>query len=246
MQIDSSIYQSIINKKALGKKQVAVLIDPDEYTIDNLKRLFVSEYSNKIDYVFVGGSIIFKDIDICISDIKNHTDKPVVLFPGHSTHISNKADAILLLSLISGRNPELLIGNHIVVAPKLKQSGIEIISTGYMLIENGKPSSVQYMSNTQPIPREKIDIAVATAMAGEMLGLKMIYLEAGSGAAKPVKDEMIKKIKNQINIPLIVGGGLNTAADINSKFESGADLIVVGSAIEKNPDKFSELFQFDK
>ena len=246
MQIESDIYQSIINKKISGEKQVAVLIDPDEYSTDNLQRIFVNKYSDKIDYVFVGGSIIFSDIDICIRDIKRYTDKRIVLFPGHSTHISDKADAILLLSLMSGRNPELLIGNHIVVAPKLKQSGIEIISTGYILIENGKPSSVQYMSNTQPIPREKIDIAIATAMAGEMLGLKMIYLEAGSGAAKPVKDEMIKRIKTQINIPLIVGGGLNTSQDISNKFEAGADLVVIGSAIEKNPDRFSELFQFDK
>lgn len=246
MQIKSSIYQSIIQKKSEGKKQIAVLIDPDEYTKLSLQKLLESKYAQNIDYFFVGGSIIFNDLNECIIQMKEFTDKPIVIFPGHSSHISNSADAILLLSLISGRNPELLIGNHIVAAPKLKRSNLEIISTGYILIENGRSSSVQYMSNTQPIPRDKNDIALATAMAGEMLGMKLIYLEAGSGANMPVSDAMISKLKSHIDIPLIVGGGLNSSKDINDKFAAGADLVVVGSAIEKNPNILSELFQFNK
>ncbi|HRW20953.1 MAG TPA: geranylgeranylglyceryl/heptaprenylglyceryl phosphate synthase [Bacteroidales bacterium] len=246
MQRTQDIYNTILKKISANQRQVAVLIDPDEYSEQNLNKLFSRDISNKIDYIFVGGSIIFSDIGKCIDNIKRYSNKPVIVFPGHSTHISNNADALLLLSLISGRNPEMLIGNHIIAAPKLKQSGLEIISTGYILIENGKTSSVQYMSNTQPIPREKVDIAVATAIAGELLGLKMIYLEAGSGAANPVKNKMIESIKSNISIPLLVGGGLKTATDINSKFNAGADIVVIGNAIENNPEILSELLKFDK
>lgn len=238
----STIYQTILNKKSKGEKQLAVLIDPDKYTSQAIIDLVTSKQSQYVDYFFVGGSLIFSDIGKCINLIKDYTSKPVIIFPGHYSHIDEQADAILILSLISGRNPELLIGNHILAAPRLKRLNLETISTGYILIENGGISSVQYISNTQAIPRDKNDIAMATAMAGEMLGMKMIYLEAGSGAIHPVKNEMISEVKANINIPLIVGGGLRTREDISDKFDAGADLLVIGNAIEENPKLLMDLF----
>jgi putative glycerol-1-phosphate prenyltransferase len=241
-----SIYQEILNKKAANKKQLAILIDPDKYNSDSLTKLIASTQSQIIDYYFVGGSLISNDMEMCITTIRSHSTKPIVIFPGHYSHISDKADSLLLLSLISGRNPEFLIGNHVIAAPILKKSNLEIISTGYILVENGNTSSVQYMSNTQPIPRTKNDIAIATAIAGEMIGMKLIYLEAGSGAKKSISDQMITAVKSNINVPLIVGGGLRTYEEIQSKFQAGADLIVIGNGIEQNPDLLLKLFELSK
>jgi phosphoglycerol geranylgeranyltransferase len=173
--------------------------------------------------------------------LKEHSAVPVILFPGNVLQISPRADGILLLSLISGRNPEFLIGNHVIAAPILRKTNLEIIPTGYILIENGRTTSVEYMSNTKPIPADKIDLAVATAMAGEMLGHKLIYLEAGSGARDQVNARMIREVRSQISIPLVVGGGIENGEQIRDAYRAGADIIVVGSAIEKGAGGLEKL-----
>ena len=233
-----TILQSLINRSSIGQKSIAVLIDPDKHqTAKDLTRLIGLCVENKVNYLFVGGSLLTNDhTNMIISTIKNITTTPVLLFPGSSMHLDLSADGILLLSLISGRNPELLIGQHVLAAPIIKKSTLEVISTGYMLIGNGNDSTVSYMSNTIPIPTSKTSVAVCTAMAGEMLGLKTIYLEAGSGAAVPVPSKMIKLVKNSVSVPLIVGGGLNSPEKAIRAIQSGADLIVLGNGIEENPD----------
>ena len=194
----------------------------------------------KVDFYLVGGSLLLKNnLDEIIAIIKKNSKKKVYLFPGNPSQISTKADGILLLSLISGRNAELLIGNHVLAAPILKQSKLTIISTGYMLIESGTQTTVSYISNTTPIPANKPAIATCTALAGEQLGLKTIYLEAGSGAQNSVSKEIIKAVKKQINIPLIVGGGIRSIEQIETAFLAGADVVVIGTAIE-NDIKFLE------
>ncbi len=227
------IYDKIIRKPGTG--QLAVLIDPDMQTKESLQKLLEIAGKSKISFFLVGGSIVYNTVDFVIEQIKTQTTIPVLLFPGSLLQISTKADGILLLSLISGRNPEYLIGNHVVAAPVLKSSSLEIIPTGYMIVENNTTTSVEYMSNTKPIPANKPDIAVATAMAGEMLGLKTIYIEAGSGAGHTVSTKMIKEIKKNIDIPLIVGGGIKTKKQADSIIDAGADVIVVGTAVEDNP-----------
>lgn len=219
-----------------NKKQLAVLIDPGKTSQEWLLQTIINANTCKADCFFVGGSLINQLVDDTIMFIKKHSSIPIVLFPGSLLQLSDKADAVLLLSLISGRNPDLLIGNHVLAAPYLRQSGIEVISTGYILIGSDRVSSVEYMSNTTPIPADKDEIVVATAMAGEMLGLKMLYLEAGSGANTKLKAELIQKVKNAISIPLIVGGGIRTKKDLNEAYLAGADMVVVGTAAEQNPD----------
>jgi phosphoglycerol geranylgeranyltransferase len=187
------------------------------------------------DLILVGGSILYKPIDISITALKLGTKLPVFIFPGNVIQLSDRADGILFLSLISGRNAEFLIGNHVLAAPHLNRSGIEVIPTAYMLIENGSSTSVEYMSDTRPIPAGKPEIAVATAMAGEMLGMKAIYLEAGSGAEHPVGFDMIRAIRRNISLPMIVGGGISSPAIARDVFQEGADMIVVGTAVEKDP-----------
>ena len=235
------LYKSIINRTAEGKAQLALLIDPDKHTGNTLKELIEIANNSNVSFFLVGGSIIFNPVDFVIDEIKKQSNIPVILFPGSLLQISDKADGILLLSLISGRNPEYLIGNHVIAAPMLKNSNLEIISTGYILIENSKTTSVEYMSNTKPIPANKPDIAVATAIAGEMLGNKTIYLEAGSGAEQTVNSTMIEQIKANINIPLIVGGGINSAHQAAETINAGADIIVIGTAAEKNPNFITEI-----
>ena len=217
------------------EKQFAILVDPEQCNEDKLKNLISLAASSAVDYIMVGGSLLVNDhLNKCIELIKSETDLPVILFPGSEMQINGKADAILLLSLISGRNPELLIGKHVTAAPYLRASGLEILPTGYMLIESGNSTTALYMSNTTPIPREKDDIAVCTAMAGEMLGMKIIYMDAGSGAHKPVSASMISRVKEQISIPLIVGGGIKTPETAVEICRAGADVIVVGTAIEND------------
>jgi putative glycerol-1-phosphate prenyltransferase len=222
-------------------KQIAILIDPDKKSINDIAKIVKIATQEKIDFIFVGGSLTNVNIDEVVLNIKKLTEIPVILFPGNLLQISHKADGILLLSLISGRNAEFLIGNHVIAAPFLKNSKLEIISTGYMIIEGDSTTSVQYMSNTNPIPKNKPEIAVATAMAGEMLGLKTIYLEAGSGANSHISLEMIREVKSNINIPLIVGGGIRTAKAAKEVCDAGADVIVIGTAFEKNPELISEI-----
>jgi len=222
--------------KDRSKKRVALLVDPDGYDNKRLEELIEKINLYPPDLLLVGGSILFKPIEITITALKLGTRLPVFIFPGNLHQLSDRADGILFLSLISGRNPEFLIGNHVLAAPHLGRSGIEVIPTGYMLIGNGKTTSVEYMSNTSPIPGDKPDIAVATAMAGEMLGLKSLYLEAGSGASHSVEPGIISSIRKSISLPMIVGGGIRSTETALELYNAGADMIVVGNALEKDPD----------
>jgi len=223
-----------------SKKRFALLVDPDKYNDRSLDQLIRHINQDPPDLLLVGGSILFKPIDITITALKLGTKLPVFIFPGNAIQLSDRADGILFLSLISGRNAEFLIVNHVLAAPHLNRTGIEVIPTGYMLIENGRSTSVEYMSNTRPIPASKPEIAVATAMAGEMLGMKIIYLEAGSGAARPVGLDVIRAIRKHISLPLIVGGGISSIESARNVYEAGADLIVVGTVLENQPSLISE------
>jgi putative glycerol-1-phosphate prenyltransferase len=230
------IYNNILRNKKEGGKIFAILVDPDKQSCKELLLTIESANQSNVDYFFVGGSLLIHDtLEQSIQTIKGNSTIPIVLFPGNAMQVSQSADAILFLSLISGRNPEMLIGRQVVTAPILKKTSLEIISTGYMLVESGKPTTVSYMSNTTPIPYEKNDIAVCTAMAGELLGLKLIYVDGGSGASKPISKEMIQAISKNINVPLIIGGGICTAEKAIENCNAGADIIVVGNAIEKDP-----------
>lgn len=239
-----NILEKIKQFKNDNKKQLAILIDPDKQELGKMDSLMQKVNKVNFSFIFVGGSLVSNNkIDEVISEIKQLTNIPVVIFPGNTNQISNSADGILLLSLISGRNPEYLIGSHVVAAPILKHSNLEIISTSYILIDSGTQTSVSYISNTTPIPRNKKDIAVATAIAGEMIGHKICYLEAGSGAKYEVPENTISAVKNNINIPIIVGGGINTIEKLNNAYKAGADLVVIGTAIEKNEDFLNELMK---
>lgn len=222
-------------KSLKRQKCIALLMDPDNSTLDDIKQLrdIKSEYWP--DFIFVGGSLTSVQPDELILNIKENFEIPVVLFPGNLLQLTDKADSILFLSLISGRNPDLLIGNHVIAAPHLKQMNIEIIPTGYILINCGTKTSVEYISQTDAIPFSKTDIAVATAMAGEMLGLKLIYLEGGSGASHPVPPAMIRAVRNAISVPIIVGGGLRKPEDIKSAYDAGADMLVLGNGYKDDP-----------
>ncbi len=222
-----------------GKKQLALLIDPDKYFSTSTPKLL--EQSVLPDYIFVGGSLLSQDVlQDCLSDIKSKTKVPVVLFPGSVMQVNAQADALLLLSLISGRNPELLIGKHVEAVPYILKAKIETMPTAYMLIDGGGISSVQYMSNTMPIPANKTDIAVLTALAGKMLGLQLLYLDAGSGAQRSVPAKMISTLKQQVGLPIIIGGGIADTATIEDKYKAGADVVVIGNAIESHPNFLAE------
>lgn len=230
-----NIYSSILEKKTVGKKQFALLIDPDKLNPSDTLNIIDKAQKTKVDFFFVGGSLLVNDyFDKCIKTIKENCFIPVILFPGNSLQISYNADAILFLSLISGRNAEMLIGRHVIAAPYLKASSLEVLSTGYMLIESGQPTAVSYMSNTTPIPANKNDIAICTAIAGELLGLKLIFMDAGSGAKQPISKEMISDVSKSITIPLVVGGGVSTPEKAIENCQAGADIIVVGNSIEKD------------
>lgn len=234
--MDKGIYKSLVAGKAEGKKRLAVLIDPDK-TSQTFNKTLEIAIRAKVDFIFIGGSLLVNNqLDTLLEEMRQQCNIPLILFPGSSFQLSYRADALLFLSLISGRNPELLIGQHVISAPFLKVSPLEIISTGYILIDGGVRTSVQYMSNTQPIPSSKTDIAVCTAVAGEMLGLKMMYLEAGSGAHETVPLSMIEQVSSAIAVPLIVGGGIRNAERISDAFHAGADLVVVGNVLEKSPE----------
>lgn len=236
------IYTRFQHAKKEGKKKFAVLIDPDGYKTGHLDRIIELARIAQVDFFFIGGSLIVNNVlDECIQKIKANCDIPVLLFPGSSRQLSYQADGILFLSLISGRNPELLIGKHVETAPFLKISPLEVLSTGYMLVDGGVPTSVSYMSNTYPIPATKSAIALATAQAGELLGLKLIYMDAGSGAAQPISLEMLQTVSAGIDIPLIVGGGIRTAERARQTVAAGADVVVVGNALEKDPNLLIEM-----
>lgn len=231
-------------KRTEQKKSFAVLLDPDKIDLPSFPAFLNKAVVHGVDLFFVGGSLITHyAIDQLVDAIHQHTSIPAILFPGNSLHIEPKADAILLLSLISGRNPELLIGQHVIAAPLLRQSNLEILPTGYMLIESGKLTTVSYMSNTIPIPSDKPSVAACTAMAGEMLGLRYMYLDAGSGARHPVPDTIIAAVRAATDTPLIVGGGINSGEKAYIALEAGADIIVVGNGIEHNPELVPEIAQ---
>lgn len=236
------IYQSITEKKAAGAKSFSVLVDPDKVDskkVDELVRLCVD---CKVDYLFVGGSLVISNhLDEVVVQIKNQCDIPVILFPGSPSQVSSYADALLYLSVISGRNADLLIGQHVISAPAVKKSGLEIMSTGYMVIDGGAPTTVSYISNTLPIPSNKNEIAMCTALAGEMLGMKLIYMDAGSGAEKAISEAMIQQVARSIEIPLVVGGGITTPEKAYRNCKAGADVVVVGNAIEKDPALIREM-----
>ena len=226
---EGKIYGLIKNSK---KKLLAVLVDPDKCTAKELKAIATSK---DIDLLLVGSSILLNgNFESTLDVLKKQAKAPVVIFPGNIMQLSKKADGILLLSLISGRNPEMLIGNQVIAAPAIKAAKLEVLPTGYILIESGNTTSVSYMSNTMPIPHDKNDIAACTALAGEQLGLKMIYMDGGSGAKKSISTEMIKKVKQEISIPLIIGGGINSPEAAKAACMAGADMIVIGSAVEKD------------
>ena len=232
------IYSKLADKK---NKKFALLIDPENYDEMALKKIVESANDNTVDFILLGGSILSRSLDNTIDEIKKLSEIPVLLFPGNLLQISDKADGILLLSMISGRNPDLLIGNHVLAAKMIKNSNMEVIPTGYILINGGNVSSVEYISNTKPIPANKTEIIVSTAIAGELLGQKAIYLEAGSGANNSPSTNVIKHVKENVSIPLIVGGGLKTPKDVELASKSGADMIVVGNILENDPERINSL-----
>lgn len=224
------------------RTKLAVLIDPDKQTRESLTALLEKISNCKVDVILVGGSLLLDNrFEQTLTILRQNTTAPIVLFPGNNYQVSNRADAILLLSLISGRNPEYLIGQHVTAAPLIRESGLEVIPTGYMLIDGGRVSTTSYMTQTVPIPFDKPDIAIATAMAGEMLGLKAIYLEAGSGAHRSISSAMLRAVKNTVSIPIITGGGIRTAEQAEALAEAGASMIVVGNALEKQPELLMEI-----
>lgn len=240
--MNQGIYGKLTEHKSLGRKSFAVLVDPDKVDQEKIRRLCRSMSEAKVDYMLVGGSLVVTNhLDEVMRQIKGETDIPVILFPGSPSQITPLADALLYLSLISGRNPELLIGQHVISAPVVRSSGLEIIPTGYMVIDGGAPTTVSYISNANPIPSDKQEIAVCTAMAGEMLGMKLIYMDAGSGAKRPIHESMIGAVAAQVSVPIVVGGGITDPEKAYRNCVAGADVIVVGNAIEKDPSLIREI-----
>ncbi|GAA3633752.1 geranylgeranylglyceryl/heptaprenylglyceryl phosphate synthase [Flavivirga jejuensis] len=236
------IYKDILASTLKGEKLLAVLIDPDKMTLDTVPSFIEKVNTSITTHIFVGGSTVDENVtDVLVEKIKKYTTLPVVLFPGDVTQITNKADAILFLSLISGSNPEYLIGKHIASISKLKETDLDVISTGYILIESGKKTAVERVTGTEPLSRTNIQHIVDTAKAGELLGMKLMYLEAGSGAKLSVSKDIILKVKKALNIPLIVGGGIRSKEQLDNAYNAGANLVVIGTAFEENNSFFDEL-----
>lgn len=239
---DKQVYNTLCEKKRHGRKCFGLLIDPDKVDDATINELLPMAIGAGVDFFLVGGSLVISDyLDELIQTIKSSCNIPVVLFPGNSTQISRYADGLLYLSLISGRNPDLLIGQHVVSAPAVKKSGLEIISTGYMVIDGGAPTTVSYISNATPLPADKPEIAMCTAMAGEMLGMKLIYMDAGSGARVPITEMMIETVSRNIDVPLIIGGGIRDPEKAYLNCRAGADMVIIGNAIEKDPGLIKEM-----
>jgi len=221
-------------KKSLGAGYF-LLIDPDKVEINKLPDFITNSSEAGVDAFLVGGSLMLNDeLSRILKIIKENTTVPVIIFPGNTSQVSPIADAILFLMLISGRNPEFLIGSQVIAAPIIRRAKLEAISTGYMLIDGGTVSTTEFMSNTKPIPRDKIDVVIAHSIAAELIGLKMLYLEAGSGAKETVPNEMISAVVSACSMPVIVGGGINTPEKAWQKVEAGASFVVTGTIIEKN------------
>ena len=240
--MNQNVYQQIVARKQAGKKSFAVLLDPDKTDIEQLPSLSEMAQEAGVDYWFIGGSLVVSNqLDQLLRSLRQCSPLPLILFPGSPAQVNPRADALLYLSLISGRNPELLIGQHVLSAPFVKKSGLEIIPTGYMVIDGGAPTTVSYISNAAPIPADKWEIAQCTAIAGELLGMKLIYMDAGSGAPQPVSEAMIKAVSAELNIPLIVGGGIRQAETAYQRCKAGADIIVVGNMLEKEPSLMHDI-----
>lgn len=238
----ASLHDTLSHNRQLGRKSLAILLDPDNIDEPGCQRLLELGQQHRIDYFFVGGSLVLSSHQAAlIRFIKDRSTVPVLLFPSHSMHLDSQADGILLLSLISGRNPEFLIGQHVVAAPRLRESGLQILPTGYMLVDSGRQTTASYVSGTTPLPHDKPAIAACTAMAGEQLGLRLIYLDGGSGALHPVAPAMIRAVRQAVDLPIIVGGGLNSTEKARAALQAGADIIVVGNHIEQNPDFLAEV-----
>lgn len=236
-----NIHQEILEAKRKGQKLLAILLDPDKIVLENLDRLILKINQSPATHIFVGGSIVQATIlEELITQLKQKTNLPVVIFPGDPSQISPRADAILFLSLLSGRNPDYLIEYQVQAAPILKKTDLEVISTGYILIESGNETAVARVSKTKPLNRENFDLVLATAQAGEMLGNKLMYLEAGSGAKNAVPLKMIQLIAQNIEIPIIVGGGITDLEGIQMAYKAGADLVVIGTAFENDSHFFEQ------
>lgn len=237
-----SVYQSFLAAKQQKQKKLAVLLDPDKMDEQKFDYLMLHALEAGIDYFFVGGSLVMNSSAAYWTNrLKMACSIPVIIFPGSTLQVNEHADAIFFLSLISGRNPDLLIGRHVEVAPILRSMKLEVMSTGYMLIDGGAPTTVSYISNSTPIPADKPPIAVCTAMAGELLGMKIIYMDSGSGAKLPVSEAMIQAVSSRIDIPLVVGGGIRTPELAAASCRAGADVIVVGTAFEHEPTLIGEM-----
>jgi len=237
-----NIYKDLLDKSVENKKMFSVLIDPDKQNFADLHKTVSRCNDAQIDFFLVGGSIITKgDIATTVRFIKENSKIPVVLFPGNHQHVTQHADGILFLSLISGRNPSFLIGNQVLAAPIIQKTDLEVLPTGYMLVDCGTTTTAIYMSETAPLPYHKPDIAAATALAGEYLGLKMIYIDGGSGAQKTISTDMIKQVKSVLSIPLIIGGGIKSALQANDIYQAGADIIIIGNGAEENRSLIQEI-----
>ncbi|RED50626.1 geranylgeranylglyceryl/heptaprenylglyceryl phosphate synthase [Seonamhaeicola aphaedonensis] len=237
-----SVYQNIQSSILKGKNLLAILIDPDKVLLRNVVGFMLKVNQSKATHIFVGGSTVNGNAtDVLVKEIKKHTKLPIIIFPGDVNQITDEADALLFLSLISGRNPEYLIGKHVDSIPKLRETQLEVISTGYILINGGKQTAVERETNTKPLSVNNIQEVVDTAKAGELLGMKLIYLEAGSGAVNSASNDIIKALKKELNIPLIVGGGIRTVQQIKNTYENGADMVVIGTVLEEDELFFDEL-----
>lgn len=230
----ADIYMRILERSKAKEKMLAFLVDPDKAKDDYLKALCELAEKQEVALFLVGGSLLTGgDLEATINALKSYSSIPVIIFPGSPSQISEAADALLFLSLLSSRNAEMLIGQQVVAAPYLYKSDIEVISTAYLLIDGGMQTTVSYISNSTPIPADKSEIAAFTALAGQYLGMKQVYLDAGSGAANQVPSQMIKAVSEKIEIPLIVGGGIDSKEKISEAHQAGADLVVIGNALEK-------------
>lgn len=233
-----NIYKYILQSISIGKNLVAVLLDPEKVNLKNVQ-LLIEKIDNKVDFIFVGGSTVaLNETNNLVQKLKDTTKLPIILFPGDYTQITKEADAILFLSLISGENPEYLIKQQLKSVPLLQKAALEIIPTGYILVNGGTETSVQKVSDTIPIESNNIDLIGDTALAGQYMGKQLIYLEAGSGARMPISKNIIKSIAGKISLPLIVGGGIRTKRQLNDAFRAGADIVVVGTAFEENNNLF--------
>ena len=238
------IYENLLRDARFGAKKLALLIDPDKQDAGQLEEVAREAQRVGVDYLLVGGSLLTRDtLNETVRRLKQESNLPVLLFPGSSWQITGQADALLYLSLISGRNADLLIGQQVQAAPLLDQMDLEVIPTGYMLIDGGAPTTVSYITQTAPIPSNKPDIAVATALAGKYLGMQVLYLDAGSGARNPVPPDMIRQVKCRVDLPLLVGGGIRTPDQAVQALRNGADIVVIGTAIERDPTLLADMAQ---